>query len=48
MTDRITLAYALIALMLLIGAGILLRFTARRRRGKRTSSRINVSVQERA
>jgi hypothetical protein len=46
MTDRLTLAYTLIALMLLIGAGVLLMFTVRLRKGKRISSRINVAVEE--
>jgi hypothetical protein len=43
MTDRLLLAYGLIAVILLVGAGLLLAFARRRRNARRTSSRIDVS-----
>jgi hypothetical protein len=45
-TDRLWLAYGLLALMLLIGAGLLLRLSRRRRKDRGTSSRIDVGVRD--
>lgn len=46
MNDRQILAYALIAILGVIGGGLLVALRRRRRRARRSSGRIDVRVKE--
>jgi MFS-type transporter involved in bile tolerance (Atg22 family) len=46
MTERLLLAYGLIALMILMGSGLLIMLKLRRRRKRNSSGRIHLRVEK--